>query len=140
MTPEIFWSRVAWSEDIGVCWPWLGRVDNQGYGSIADPDLRAHRVSLRLSLGRAIQPNMMACHRCDNRICCNYFHLYEGTALDNNLDSYKNPNRKKKGADITHCPKGHEYSPENTLRHTKNNSRLCRACLHDNYLKKKAAL
>jgi hypothetical protein len=30
---------------------------------------------------------MLACHHCDNPPCCNPVHLFQGTHLDNNLDS-----------------------------------------------------
>jgi hypothetical protein len=34
----------------------------------------------------------------------------------------------------TECPKGHEYTPENTLRHGSGKKRRCRACARANAL------
>jgi hypothetical protein len=31
---------------------------------------------------------------------------------------------------VTHCPEGHEYTPENTYIHPTSHSRICRACRH----------
>lgn len=50
--------------------------------------------------------------------------LAYGTRSDNRRDAVSNgidPNARK-----THCPKGHEYTDENTRRHR--GKRICRAC------------
>lgn len=83
---ERFWSRVDQSRGTDSCWPWTGCVKPGGYGFIMHKRRArlTHRVALSGSLDE--QPNMMACHRCDNPICCNPNHLFWGTAQDNNDD------------------------------------------------------
>ncbi len=44
----------------------------------------AHRVAFELSAGR--QPTGCVLHRCDNAVCVNPEHLFEGTVQDNNND------------------------------------------------------
>jgi hypothetical protein len=48
---------------------------------------KAHRYALELALGRPLDPGKYACHHCDNKVCCNPAHLYEGTAQDNSDDA-----------------------------------------------------
>lgn len=89
-----FWARVDTSAGPDACWPWKFARDRDGYGvwSVYEPMLgrsgprqwRANRLALATKLGR--EPVGMACHTCDNRVCCNPSHLYEGDALTNQRD------------------------------------------------------
>jgi len=87
------WSRVdthgpvpAHVPELGECWPWTGATNANGYGTLGfrGANLRAHRAALSLSEG--LRADMMACHKCDNRLCCRPDHMFQGTGRDNMAD------------------------------------------------------
>ncbi len=93
-----FWSKV----DIGDkddCWPFLGCFGKHGYGVVGfrRKFWRAHRLALVLYLGRPLNKNELACHKCDNRKCCNPNHLFVGSPADNMHDMIKK-GRKRVGS------------------------------------------
>lgn len=69
------------------CWEWLGGTDRDGYGivSIDNKTKRVHRVMYDLYFG-SIDPDLVICHVCDNPVCCNPEHLFQGTIKDNSED------------------------------------------------------
>lgn len=81
-----FNARVHRRED-DQCWPWLGAQRN-GYGCIKHRNkvLSAHVVAWVVATGKQPGPDMLICHTCDNRICCNPSHIYEGSFADNVRD------------------------------------------------------
>lgn len=110
------------------CWLWDGE-DMKGYGTHRlDNERRlVHRLAWEEANG-LIPDGLYVCHHCDVKACCNPDHLFLGTALDNALDHYD----KGRGyqAAITHCPRGHEYTPENTYKWASSpNKRYCRSCV-----------
>ena len=67
-------------------WP-LSRTGSdyaRAYVSEFPGEQRAHRIALRIKLGRPL--NHHALHECDNPICVSYDHLYEGKHEDNMKD------------------------------------------------------
>ena len=123
--------RLPWSG----CWIWMKHIQLHGYGiiGIRGKTLRAHRVAWEAANGRKVPKGMFVCHSCDVRSCVNPAHLWVGSGHDNLMDASRkgrllncSVNKKK-----THCPHGHEYSPENTYV-SKIGARFCRACMAEN--------
>ena len=85
VTAKTFWDLI----EVGLedeCWPWLGRL-HHNYGVLHwhGEDRLSHRVSYALFHGVKIADLKGICvlHSCDNPPCCNPYHLFEGTRVDN---------------------------------------------------------
>jgi HNH endonuclease len=126
------------------CLVWDGRMTRGGYGQIGLSAKHAaelgssrtylvHRLAWELANG-PIPKGMQIDHLCRNRACINPKHLEVVTASENTrrgLGPAASAIRmramvKARAAAITHCPQGHEYTPENTYLH--NGMRTCRTC------------
>jgi hypothetical protein len=118
-----FWGKVVILDD-KKCYLWVGSVNPQGYGNFwAENKLeKAHRYSFFLHNG--FYPDVVR-HSCDNPSCVNPKHLLAGTQSDNMKDASER--KRTRCQKITHCPKGHLYSEENTLINC-NKQRVCREC------------
>lgn len=109
------------------CWLWQGYTSGkEGYGRIIvnGASLRAHRVSYEAFIG-PIPEGMLICHKCDTPLCVNPNHLFIGSNQDNQRDA--SAKGRSAGQQKTHCPHGHEYSPDNTYVKT-DGHRACREC------------
>lgn len=133
-TPDSLWSRVDVRGD-GECWPFLGRsrkYDGRGYVEWYGRCHSAPRLVWALH-ARVMPPaHLFVCHTCNNAKCCNPAHLYLGTRSDNVRDSVLAGTHK--WASKQQCPKGHDYSEENTYVEQRPDGgmrRHCRICRSD---------
>lgn len=121
-TPEQrFWSNANQSDG---CWLWLGSINEHGYGVIwlGTRRTRAHRFGYELIIG-PVSEGLDLDHLCRVRSCVNPAHLEPVTRQVNLL---RGETIAAAAAQRTHCPAGHEYTPENTR--INRGSRICREC------------
>ncbi len=118
-----FWEKVQKTSD---CWIWRGSLSRTGYGCFrfGDKTVLAHRASYFLTHGS--WPNRDVLHSCDNRSCVRPDHHFLGGQSENMKDAAQK--RRLWQFSITHCPNGHEYTLENTIRRTSRKSRSCLTC------------
>lgn len=136
---ERFWTKVT---RLGPddCWPWTAFINPEGYGHFGTGDGkvgRAHRVAYQLAVGPIPKGSVLdhTCHTgecvvpgnlCPHRRCCNPKHLEPVT----NRVNLRRGNSGRNNSAKTNCPKGHEYTEENTLLHRSRGLtiRRCRTC------------
>lgn len=112
----------------GECWMWTASVNRQGYGNFTSngKHLKAHRVAWELANSMKIPDDLVVMHTCDTPGCCRPTHLKLGTRKENNEDMAAK-GRHGQGKK-THCPKGHEYTSQNTYIIPTTGGRSCRKC------------
>lgn len=129
-----FWEKVDRSAGPRDCWPWMGTIDRNGYGrffvSRQRPGQKAHRVAYELAHGpipEGREIDHVKERGCTRRDCCNPAHLEPVTHRENGL---RGTSFAAVHAAKTHCPRGHEYTAENTyIWRAKNHvQRACRTC------------
>lgn len=86
MNSRLFWCKVkvsGWDD----CWNWVAGVGTRGYGKFRSQNqlYASHRAAYLLTRGH-ITPGLHILHSCDNPLCCNPMHLWEGTHQDNMRD------------------------------------------------------
>jgi hypothetical protein len=132
-----YFAKVDASAGLDACWPWTAGVNPQsGYGVFHLDNrktINAHRYGAILA--NLIEPDGdkrvvdHTCHNdagcppgpCPHRLCQNPTH-FEIVADQVNVNRSHNSNIRK-----THCPRRHEYTPENTYI-TPRGSRVCKEC------------
>lgn len=138
-----FWHKVD-KRGPDECWLWLGvrssdKYGNKTYGQLwvpTSPDMRAqgrmakaHRISYALAHDGAISDELQIDHLCLNKGCVNPAHLELVTQAENMRRGPQIERARAWAAAITHCPHGHEYTPENTIRDA--GKRKCRICVNE---------
>lgn len=110
------------------CWEWQASKDKDGYGKSSythslnkRKHYRTHRLFYDLFVC-IVPDHLVIDHLCRNVSCCNPTHLDPVTSAENT---------RRHSVLTTHCPRGHEYSPQNCLPRS-NGKRDCRICA--NYL------
>lgn len=129
--PVSFWSRVDQSDATG-CWPWLGAVNDSGYGivRVGGATRRAHRVAHTLAIGPipdGFQVDHVSARGCRRRDCCNPAHLEAVTPKVNSERSTAGAVNRARMLARTSCVRGHEFTPQNTHVGPQG-VRVCRAC------------
>lgn len=124
-----FWSHVDRRGD-DECWPWTAYTNQKGYGIFKMPDRPhpAHRWAYEHFVG-PIPEDLTIDHvkdrGCTRKDCVNFLvHLEVVTRTENTMRS---GGAGAVNARKTHCIRGHEFTPSNTLIR-KNGGRTCRAC------------
>src|ERR1017187_10429938 len=104
------------------CWAWTGYINARGYGQVRHQRRlrRGHRLAYILAKG-PISDGFEIDHLCRQRDCVNPPHL-EAVTHQENCRRYTRL--------ITHCPQGHEYTPENT-KIPADGYRDCRTCQNE---------
>lgn len=123
---ERFWEKVQRGSP-EECWLWTAGIRPDGYAQFrphhgAKVSL-CHRFAYANLVG-SVPPGLYLDHLCGIRHCVNPAHLEPVTIRENTLRSKIAPaaiNARK-----THCPKGHGYTQENTIK--RGNRRWCRTC------------
>lgn len=98
---ERFYSKISKTPTNTGCLDWLGRCNDDGYGTcmIGRDNWLAHRVAWMLANG-PIPDGLCVLHRCDRPTCCRVEHLFLGTRTDNNQD------RDEKGRHVSNPVRG----------------------------------
>jgi HNH endonuclease len=129
---ERFWDKVE-PEPMSGCWLWTGSADHRGYGRFAITSKKfvyPHRYAYEATVG-TIADGLVIDHKCRNPYCCNPDHLDVVRQKENIRRGNLSDANKSRFAAITHCPQGHEYTPENTSISVSKKgykNRSCKAC------------
>jgi len=121
-TEDRFWNKVRAMPS--GCWKWTAATNGWGYGRFRwrGSMTTTHRIAYELLIG-PVPPGLDLDHLCRNRICVNPNHMEAVTHRENCL---RGEGVCARNSRVTHCPKGHEYTSENTT--VRRGHRLCKAC------------
>lgn len=128
-----FWAKVDKSDPDG-CWLWTAATTKQGYGNFyVSPGVwsLAHRFAYEALVG-PIPAGKVLDHvkkrGCTSTLCVNPAHL---EPVRQRVNVLRGDSFAARELAVTHCPQGHEYTPENTAiwkRGSRGTHRKCREC------------
>lgn len=126
--PGRFWDKVSPETNTG-CWLWTAYANKCEYGVFRwnHRSVLAHRVAYE-SLVCAVPEGLELDHLCRVRCCVNPDHLEPVTHAENVRRGEAVAASIARLRAITHCPRGHEYTEENTILWRGN--RKCRKCVN----------
>lgn len=81
--PSRFWGRVDQSGGPEACWPFVGCINEYGFGwqRFSGRNWIASRLAWALSSPRPAPQGISVLHSCANRRCCNPAHLFLGRSM-----------------------------------------------------------
>lgn len=122
---ERFWAHVKKTDG---CWLWTGGTSTYGYGSfnVGDGQYESAHVFAWEAEHGPVPPGLEVCHECDVPHCVR--HLFLGTHLENMRDMAAKGRWGNQTAGVTHCVKGHEFTPDNTVYKKNGRHRRCLSC------------
>lgn len=117
-------------DPITGCWLWTGVRLPKGYGKMTwgYRTFLVHRLSAFEFLGFDLASPIQIQHKCNNPPCFNPDHFITGDQRQNlqYMSELKRFKGKNQFSDATHCKRGHEFTPENTVQ--QRSGRLCKIC------------
>ena len=118
--------------NLGPCWVWTGaKIKAYGQFGTRGKGILTHRWAYEDRFGE-VPKTLELDHLCRVRACCNPSHLEAVTSAVNTRRGVGSAVTKAYHAATTHCPKGHEYTADNTHLQIRSDgvskSRHCRAC------------
>ena len=134
--PQRFWEKVFPEPNTG-CWLWGASEAWTGYSRYklgVNRETTGHRHAY-LNLVGPIGDGLVLDHLCRTRSCVNSAHLDPVTQRENVRRSPVAIGAVN--ANKTHCPAGHEYTPENTSG--RRYQRVCKRCRAERHAKRMAS-
>jgi hypothetical protein len=122
--PEELRSNIEVEPNSG-CWIWAGAWNTFGYGYFEKK--LTHRT-VYMELVGEIPEGLELDHLCRTPCCCNPRHLEPVTHRVNCSRGIAAEVNRRRHLSKTHCPRGHEYSKENTYIAPLSGQRMCRIC------------
>jgi hypothetical protein len=136
--PDRVMSKVAVAET--GCWEWTA-AKVAGYGRVRwnGRSALAYRVIYELTVG-PVPAGLELDHLCRNRACCNPDHLEPVTHAENVRRAGGFAAAIAAQLAKTHCPHGHELTPENTYVPPLSSrpQRQCRTCRREGKRRRRA--
>lgn len=108
------------------CWEWQRSRDKNGYGIQWKPKImRAHTLVWTAHHLRAVKPEHVLDHNCQNRACCSPYHLQEVTQHENMLRQGRSGQEYR--ARLKVCQFGHSLDDRITTEWSGFACRTCKA-------------